>query len=321
MRRLGSVVAFVLLVTACTAHPAAKGAAQPPPTTNSPGASRPVTATPTGAPPSAAPSSGRVTKTLVVFVENHTLAEMQHGMPYLNGLAQRYGYATRYTAEAHPSLPNYLAVAGGSTFGITDDNDPSAHPLAGSTVFGQALAKGRTAKVYAEDEPSNCYPVNAGGTYAVRHTAWPYFVDEARQCRADQVPSGTATSGAFAADAAAGRLPNVGWLIPNLCHDAHDCSLSVADNWLATMLPDVFHGPDWRSGHLAVVVTGDEDDKTGDNTVLTVVANPSLTGKVVTSPLNHYSLSGFLSAMSGSAALRDAAGAPSFAAAFGLRTP
>ena len=261
-----------------------------------------------------------VTKALVIFVENHSLSQMQSGMPYLNSLATTYGYATNYRALTHPSLPNYLAVAGGSTFGITDDGNPSSHPLSGPTVFGQALATGKTARVYAEDEPSTCYQSDAG-LYAVRHTAWPYFVDEAAACRAGQLPSGSATSGAFATDAAAGTLPNVGWLIPNNCNNAHDCSLATADTWIKSMLPDVFNGPDWQSGRLAVVITADEDDYNGTNTVLTVVAHPSVHSKVVTSALNHYSLSAFLSAMSGSAPLRNAAGAPSFANAFGLAIP
>jgi phosphatidylinositol-3-phosphatase len=218
-------------------------------------------------------------------------------------------------------------LAAGSTFGITDDANPSSHQLTGQTVFGQALAAGKTAKVYAEDEPSACYPTNSG-LYAVRHTGWPYFVNEATACRTYQVPSGGATSGAFASDAAAGRLPAVGWLIPNLCNDAHNTgcsstqgSMALADGWLKAMLPDVFNGPDWRSGHLAVVVTADEDDGSGNNTVLTVVCHPSLSGKVVTTALTHYSLSRFLSSMSGSPGLRNAASAASFAAAFGLTTP
>jgi phosphatidylinositol-3-phosphatase len=263
-----------------------------------------------------------VTKTLVVVEENHSLAQMQAGMPYLDSLANTYAYATHYAGVSHPSLPNYLALAAGSTFGITDDSDPSSHRLSGPTVFGQALAAGKSAKVYAEDEPSNCYGTDSG-LYAVRHTAWPYFVDEATQCRANQVPSGEATSGAFTSDAAAGTLPAVGWLIPDECNDAHNngCSLTGADNWLKSMLSGVFNGPDWRSGHLAVVVTADEDDGSSGNTVLTVVCHPSLSGKVVTTSLNHYSLSRFLSSMSGSPGLNGAATAPSFAAAFGLTTP
>jgi hypothetical protein len=281
----------------------------------------PTTTVTTGPTTTTAPApTSVVTKALVIFVENHSFSQMQSGMPYLNSLATTYGYATNYQALTHPSLPNYLAVAGGSTFGITDDNNPSSHQLSGPTVFGQALAMGKTARVYAEDEPSTCYQSDAG-LYVVHHTAWPYFVDEAAACRTNQPPLGSATSGAFATDAAAGTLPNVGWLIPNNCNNAHNCSLATADTWIKTMLSDVFNGPDWQSGRLAVVITADEDDYNGTNTVLTVVAHPSLHSEVVTSALNHYSLSAFLSAMSGSAPLRNAAGAPSFANAFGLAIP
>src|SRR2546425_1083829 len=41
--------------------------------------------------------------------------------PYLNSLAQQYGLARNYHALVHPSLPNYLALIGGDTFGITTD--------------------------------------------------------------------------------------------------------------------------------------------------------------------------------------------------------
>src|SRR3954462_4674897 len=41
--------------------------------------------------------------------------------PYINRLARRYGLATASYAIRHPSLPNYLALTGGSTFGIDSD--------------------------------------------------------------------------------------------------------------------------------------------------------------------------------------------------------
>jgi acid phosphatase len=62
--------------------------------------------------------------------------------------------------------------------------------------------------------------------------------------------------------------------IPNICHDAHDCSLGTADRWLHHWLPRVFAGPDFRSGRLAVMVTFDENDGAPTNTVLTVVISP-----------------------------------------------
>jgi acid phosphatase len=119
---------------------------------------------------------------LTIVEENHSLAQMRPSMPFLSGVATQYTYATGYNAVSHPSLPNYLALSGGSTFGVTDDRDPSAHPLAGQSVFGQALAAGKTATVYAESMPTNC-AVSNSGNYAVRHTAWPYYGRRASRMR------------------------------------------------------------------------------------------------------------------------------------------
>lgn len=61
------------------------------------------------------PSPVEVTKLLVFVVENHSLDQMRRDMPETLRFAKQYGYATNYRAIAHPSLPNYLAVTGGST--------------------------------------------------------------------------------------------------------------------------------------------------------------------------------------------------------------
>ena len=60
--------------------------------------------------------SARATKLLIVVLENHAATDATAGLPGLAALAKRYGVATRSYAVAHPSLPNYLAMAGGSTF-------------------------------------------------------------------------------------------------------------------------------------------------------------------------------------------------------------
>jgi acid phosphatase len=246
------------------------------------------------------------------MIENHSLDQMRQGMPFTYGLAQHYGYATDYHAIAHPSLPDYLAIAGGSTFGVTDDNPPSAHPVHGASVFDQALGMGKTAGLYAEGMPSNCATVDSN-QYAVRHNPWAYFVDERAACGRYDVPL-TALPG----DVQGGRLPNAGMVIPDICNDAHNCGLATADNWLRDQVGAVMSGPDWASGHLAIVITADEDDYSSGNVVLTVVVHPSLHGVVVSSPLGHYSLTRFYDEALGAAPLRNAAAAPSLAAAFGL---
>jgi acid phosphatase len=315
-RAIGSMLLGLALVTGCSAapsasHPTARTLPATPSNQGRPGSTVQSPSAPTTAHPA--------TKVLTVFVENHTYTQMRAGMPYLFSLAERYGYAANWSALSHPSLPNYLGIAGGSTFGITDDNPPAAHPIAGESVFSQATQAGKTAKVYAEAMPSNCLPTDSG-LYAVRHNPWTYFVDDHGACSSNDVPMS-----AFTQDAANNRLPNAGMLIPDLCNIAHagGCplanagSLSLADAFLKRELPAVLTSKDFTSGALTVVVTADEGSDS-DNQVLTVVMNASLNGKVVNSALNHYSLTRYYDQVLGTPPLRNAATAADMQAAFGL---
>jgi len=237
-------------------------------------------------------------------------------MPYVNSLAHKYGYATSYSALTHPSLPNYLAIAGGQTYGVTDDGPPSSHSIKGKSVFGEALAAGKTAATYADGMPTNCALSNGGSSYAVKHNPWAYFSDASERagCRSFDVPESR-----LKADVTNGTLPNVGMVIPNQCNDAHDCSLTTADNWFKTRMQAIFAGPDWKSGRLAVVLTADEDDSSSGNKVLTVVIHPSQHAHVVSTALTHYSLTRLYERVIGAKTyLNKAATAPNMATAFGL---
>lgn len=300
VRRL-SLAAVLLAVVAVLAGLAWNGA----------GATEPRT---TAAQRAAADPAPQVTKVLVFVVENHSLSQMASSMPFVHGLAQQYASAENYTAIRHPSLPNYLAIAGGSTFGVTDDKSPSAHRLRGPSVFSQARRAGRTVKVYAESEPRHCALANAG-RYAVRHNPWTYFVADRTACRRYDVPTYS-----LGRDADAGTLPNVGMVIPNLVHDAHDGTLAASDTWIQKRVTRIQAGPDWQSGRLAIVITADEDDRHAGNKVLTVVASRYQPHRVVGTPLNHYSLTRFIDDVAGVRYLRNAATAPSLTAAFGVTT-
>lgn len=294
--------------------------ATPPAATSSPASTSAAgTGTP-GAPASRparspAPPAGPdvVTKVLVFVEENHSISEMKSEMPYTFSLAKQFGYATHYTAIGHPSLPNYIAIAAGQTHAITNDDPPSANPVSGSSVFGQAASSGKSVAVYVEGMPANCSTSDGGADYAVKHNPWAYFVGERGACRRFDVP-------AKRLDAAItnGTLPNVGMVIPNLCHDAHDCSLAVADTWFKASMTKIFQGPDWKSGHLAVVLTADEDDQSQANTVLTVLIHPSQKAHVVTTALTHYSLTRLYEEVAGVPFLYGAASAASMSTAFGL---
>ncbi|HWU21475.1 MAG TPA: alkaline phosphatase family protein [Nocardioides sp.] len=295
LRTFLAVVAVAVLTAGCGAAPSAPQVAQQ------------------AAAPARTVPANQITKVLVFVVENHSMSQMRTGMPWVYDQALTYGYTTDYHAIRHPSLPNYLSIAGGSTFGVTDDRPPSAHPLSGPSVFGRALSSGHTAKLYAESMPADCYRSNSG-LYAVRHNPWTYFTAERTPCRRRDVPLS-----ALAGDITDGTLPNVGMVIPNVCNDAHDCSLATANRWLRAKVGAVKAGPDFTSGRLAIVITADEDDHNEGNKVLTVVMQKSLHGRVVGTALNHYGLSRSLSQVTHTTPLRHAATATSVLSAFGLR--
>ena len=216
-------------------------------------------------------------------------------MPLFNRLAQEYTLLTQYYAVRHPSLPNYIALIGGDTFGIHSDcndcfvNAPSLPDL--------IEASGRSWKTYQEDMPKPCY---LGDThiYAQKHNPFVYFDPirlEQERCERSVVPLTD-----LSADIQAGTLPNFIFITPNLCNDAHDCSLEVADGWLGNLLNSLVPALDATGQSYLVVLTFDEGQ--GDHSccglpedaggrVPVVLLSPSVKNAFQDdTPYTHYSL-------------------------------
>src|SRR6266571_9135281 len=70
--------------------------------------------------------------------------------PYLTTLAQTYGFNTHYTGISHPSEPNYVALFGGSTLGISSDGN-CCFRLNAPNLVDRLEAAGLTWKAFAED--------------------------------------------------------------------------------------------------------------------------------------------------------------------------
>jgi phosphatidylinositol-3-phosphatase len=306
------VLAGCLLAAGCGTSPAAgpsAGAA----TTSAPAAA----ARSAGGGGTAASGLGSLRKIVVIMEENHSLQQaFPSGMPYLWSLARQYGYATDWADVGHPSLPNYLAIFAGSAFNEPQDCAPgSGCTYPGPTVFGQALARGETARSYEESMPQPC-ATGYAGEYDVNHNPWAYFPSEAASCRANDVPAGTPGSGALASDARDGKLPTVGLITPNLMHDGHDGTLAQADTWLRSWIPVLMSGPDWRGGRLAIVVVFDEGETTEQ--VPVVFMAPGLSGATVSAPANQYALTRLIDDFIGARPLRQAGTAANVARSLGF---
>jgi chitodextrinase len=285
------------------------------------------------------PAATTITKVLVIMDENESdidvfpsASNSTAAMPYLWSLAQEYGYATDWSDVTHPSQANYFAIFAGSLEGDPDDCAPGPGcTWSGPTVFSQAIAAGGTAKAYEEGMASNCTTSNTSvasqveggvtGYYDYSHNPWLYFSDasDAAECAADDVPSGTPTSGSLYSDITNGTLPTIGTLKPDLQNDTTDGTFATADNWLKSWIPVIQSGPDWQSGHLAVVITFDESDEgAGGENVPFVLIAPGENGVVVNTALNHYALTRFLDEVAGVSLLGNADTQPDIAPLFGV---
>lgn len=276
-------------------------------------------------------SSPAPTKMLVVVEENKTYEQVLGSgrAPYLDALAETFGNARAMNAgypTRCPSLAAYVILTSGEDHGICDNRPPAAHALPGDSVFARAAAGGGEWRLYGEGMPQPCSLVDsADRRFVVRHAPAAYYVDLREQCRSWSIPAGTLQSGVLREDVAAGRLPELSFVIPDICHDMHggsDCSarddVRAGDDWLREWLPTVFDGPDYRAGDLVVVITWDEGSRASNHTP-TVVVSPRTDGVEVDRPTT---LCGLLATMSEVLAIEPmgcAASTPSFAADFGLR--
>jgi acid phosphatase len=233
---------------------------------------------PVTAAPSAAPSDGSPPPhVVVVILENKSYEQIAGGAPYLGEVMTRSAVFTNAHAETHPSQPNYLALFSGSTQGVTDDHCPVR--LTGRGNLGrQLLDAGYTFAGYSEDLPHPGFLGCSAGGYAAKHNPWADF---------DNVPA-TANQPftAFPGDYSA--LPTVSFVVPNLCHDMHDCSVAVGDRWMRDHLGGYL---DWASTHHSLlIVTFDEDDGKAANRILTLIAGARVQPGMYALPINHYDL-------------------------------
>ena len=148
--------------------------------------------------------------------------------PYLGVLAGRYALATRYFANEHPSLPNYLALTSGSNDGCTSDLCPTLS-VAANNLFHQLGSSGWRA--YAQAMLSPCSRSSAGN-YAARHNPAVYYTDIQGVCSTDDVGYGVLSK-----DLSNGRLRPFSFVTPSLCNDMHDCSVATGDRWLSRNVP------------------------------------------------------------------------------------
>jgi hypothetical protein len=196
---------------------------------------------------------------VVIVLENHSYEQIisNPAMPYLNSLAQQYGLAQNYYANTHPSIGNYFMLVTGQ---IPTNNDNFSGLVNAPNIVTELNDAGKTWKVYAEDIPTSGYTGGNAGEYLKRHNPFSYLNDVVND---PAITSHLVPLSQLQADLASDSLPDLAWIVPNACNDAHDCSLSRADSWLKQHIEPILNDSEFNSSGL-VAITFDES-KSGDN--------------------------------------------------------
>ena len=266
MRVISSAVTLVaVVVLSCAAPRVATTPVPSPSSSESP-------ATPSPAPtPTPIPASPHV---FVIVMENTNLTVALRS-PSVDRLSAKYALATNYHAVSSPSLPNYLALTSGSTWGITDD---AYHVLPAGGLGAQLTTAGVTWRAYMEGLTSaGC--LRSPYPYALKHNPFAYY--------GGSCPENVVALDRLDADLN-GDTPSFVWITPGLCHDGHDCPLSEAGPWLEDLVARIVASASWRD-HGTLFVVWDEGD--GRSSVVPlIVASPSVESRRVSTEYDHYSL-------------------------------
>jgi phosphatidylinositol-3-phosphatase len=236
----------------------------------------PTTAAPVRLAAATVPTPAHV---VVVMEENHSYSDIigNSGAPYMNTLAGQGALLTGSYAVTHPSEPNYMALFGGSTFGLSSDKCPVSE---GSTanLGSELLAAGDTFRGYSEGLPKTGSTTCSSGNYARKHSPWINYsnVPTSDSLPFTSFPTNYAT------------LPTLSFVIPNLQDDMHDGTIAQADTWLKKNLSAY---ATWaQSNNSVLVVTWDEDDYTESNQIPTIVVGQPVAVGHYDENITHYNL-------------------------------
>jgi hypothetical protein len=168
--------------------------------------------------------------------------------------------------------------------------------ISGPTLIDQLEARHISWAAYLQGLPRPCSAVARSGAYT---QAVDPFMHAARvrdhPSRCDRV----LPFHRFHADLAAGRLPTVVFVMPDLHHEMHSGSKRVGDAWLRRLVGELHASPVWRQD-TRLVVTFDESNRHDVRSccaglgrggrVATIVAGPRIPRARDPTPSTHYSL-------------------------------
>ncbi|HTW19990.1 MAG TPA: alkaline phosphatase family protein [Mycobacteriales bacterium] len=190
----------------------------------------------------------------------HTIVGNTKQAPFFNSLIPQGSLLANFFAEEHPSDGNYVALAGGSTFGMPLDDPLEENPtysIDHRNLGDEIVGAHETWKQYAQSangpcddtvhdsywdddaEMMNFRDVRTRYHYCAQHLV------PLEQLRPDLAHTST--------------TPSFSWVVPNDCTDMEGCGIASGDRFLASTLGAIMHSPAWTSQRSLAIITFDED--------------------------------------------------------------
>ncbi|HXZ73875.1 MAG TPA: alkaline phosphatase family protein, partial [Streptosporangiaceae bacterium] len=217
-------------------------------------------------PPALTPPAAHVPRYQHVFLfyfENEDLGAVLGNTkqaPFLNSLVPHASVLANFLAEEHPSDANYLALAGGSAFGVplTDPLEENSQYTIHARNIGDLIgAQHGTWKTYLQSANGPCDDT-VHKNYWNDDEPMTYFADvrlRPAYCAAHLVPLPALRTDL----ASAAATPNFAWPAPDDCADMEGCGIKAGDRFLQTELGAIMRSPAWRTQRSLAIITFDED--------------------------------------------------------------
>src|SRR6058998_2027465 len=182
-----------------------------------------------GSGPVSSEATNNFDQLVVVLMENKNLNEIYGPAPYMTQLADQYAFSEGWSSITNPSQPNYIALIGGSTFGVSGDgNHPNLnHP----TIVDIIENSGHTWNAIAEGSGSGCSINPDRGEDHFPFLSYTTITGNAARCA--NLHSGGPTDVVTALNAGTNFI----WFTPNDGHNMHDNSVSSGDAWIQSWVP------------------------------------------------------------------------------------
>ncbi|MCL5797303.1 MAG: alkaline phosphatase family protein [Patescibacteria group bacterium] len=225
---------------------------------------------------------------VLIVMENKSYDEIvgSKNAPFINNLIKSGSLAGNYYAISHPSLPNYLAILGGSTFGITTDCVNCF--ISKTNLIDQLEKANKTWKAYFESLPNSCF-LKSSYPYTRKYNSFVYFYDIFRNIkRCDKIVPYASLSNDLANPQ---NAPDFIWISPNLCNDMHYCGVDKGDKWLSIQIHKILNSPMFDDQNSLLILTWDEAETSGKNHITTIFIGKDVKKNYLSQTYyNHYSL-------------------------------